>query len=455
MVVLTLGSAALIADFYKKNTALSSKSDFLQSSGLIKNFLQREQSINNPQTCMQTVGVSYGNLIYTAATGGKQNITITLGPAPTDVFQTGTEIPGNPGYTINQIYISDLEQIDKSASTTSFVGTVYIDATASIDETSTAEKMATRALSTIALQVDTATGAIMNCNMASTIGENQEVCSSIAGMVWNPITQLCDNSAFRDVSGEFDCPPGTVERGDGVCVPQQQNCRGDAIAKGFSLGHVECAQPPSVNNIVGLPNGGAQPVVPIGSTPAPEPSPPGGASLASPLLFQDITAPSMGSPPSNCVSQTSLGEFSYQACMQDYSAMNSSGIAMQGQFVCGLDPLLVYSANSQTCSAEVGINYSVPNLTASLPSVKPPDVPSCRCDRHMIANGEYCVFCVKDADLGWGYAEFTYGVSQCQNGNLGHVNNVTSTDVDFTPTTCSGGYKRGILSGGKYRQVTD
>jgi Tfp pilus assembly protein PilV len=455
MVVLTLGSAALIADFYKKHSNAASKNDFIQSSNLLKSFLQREQSSVNPRTCLDTLSFE-GSVNTAAQQSGKKEIKLTLGTGPDDKFEAGTVVPGSPGYRINSIYLSDFEQIDKTATKTSYVATVYVEAMASTDAEQTTLKMAKRAVSTVAIQVDSTTGAMVNCNMASTLGENQEVCSSISGMVWNPITQQCDNSAYREANGEFRCPPATVLRTtDGVCVPQYQNCSGNSLAKGFSHGLVECAQPPPVNNIVGLPNGGAQPVVPIGNPPAPQPSPPYTTKLIGPVMFQDIPAPGSTAPPSKCVSANSLGEYNYQACTEDYAGMNSSGIAMQGEFACGFNPALVYSADSQTCSAEVSRNYSVPNLTTAQPSIRPPVVTSCRCDKHTIADGEYCVFCVKDADLGWGYADYTYSVSRCQSGNLVHLNNIQSSEVDMTPPTCSGGYKRGVLTGGKFRQVTD
>jgi hypothetical protein len=62
------------------------------------------------------------------------------------------------------------------------------------------------------------------------------------------------------------------------------------------------------------------------------------------------------------------------------------------------------------------------------------------------------MYCIRDADLGYGYADYSYGVTQCSSGNLVDVPN---PPLGVPVGACNNNYGRARYSGGKFYQYNE
>ncbi|RYZ69943.1 MAG: hypothetical protein EOP05_14070 [Proteobacteria bacterium] len=107
---------------------------------------------------------------------------------------------------------------------------------------------------------------------------------------------------------------------------------------------------------------------------------------------------------------------------------------------------------SNSCEYQPAIPYVTPDLTAVQPDPPAPPDLSCQCNSRRIASGEFCMYCVQDADLGYGYADYTYGVSQCDSGNLKDIPN---PGLYEPVATCGNTYGRARRIGDRFQQYSE
>jgi type II secretory pathway pseudopilin PulG len=297
-------------------------------------------------------------------------------------------------------------------------------------------------------------GAIANCNVNANFSNPQAYCNAIDGMVWNPNLQKCQQDFYvPNVGLQFACPPG-FQGTPGSCKLIGSTCASGQVARGYNKAQVSnCSQTPAgpARGPVSAPI----PVAPVGvAASGPPPTLPPAPTIPTyipPPVTTTVAAPSPPpTPPAACVNGTNLSQVTGSVC---YPLSFSIDI-FSGSIGSVCIPTAPAPPAASTNCVGTGTNsYTSPNLAVTPPSPAPPPDLSCQCNNRRIANGESCMYCIQDVDLGYGYVNYAYGVSTCTNGNLVPVPNPTANvGPGFV---CGNNYGRARLVGGAYQMYNE
>ncbi len=434
--LLGFAAAALIGKMSQETAGGASQRGLLELTKQVRRQISETKSVNSPSAPC-TPSFSLDTAITPAFNGSSSARNAVRMTVDGVTYRQGATLT-QPNINIAAFYLSDTLQIGTTAGgRTNYLSTLYVSAS-----TNPLLRRA-REVATISIEVDAASGQITQCHVATSATAAKDACDKSFGMRWNANTNRCNQAMADDATTTtFDCPPG-FKGAPPNCLPIPSSCASGQVARGFHLGQVrDCVLPPtSASGVVArAPEDLTRPA----NDPLPPPAPSGAPTqpaFSAPATVSTTTSTS-ASAPSNCSDGTAASRLSADACMGSPSL---PGINFY-QNTC-LWPTTPTVASS--CETKPAVSYKTPDL-----SIKPPDAPapndmSCQCNNRRIANGEYCMYCIDNADLGFGYADFTYGVTRCSSGNL---IDVPSPAFGACSTTYRNTYGRARYTGGRFYQ---
>jgi type II secretory pathway pseudopilin PulG len=438
LAVLGLGAAGLIAKMSSQTESEASQRALVSLTRRILTELSERKSTKLAPVACTTVFSLDSTLTpaFNGAASAKNNARLLIDGTN---IRAGAKLT-HPNLTVSALYVSDNVPIGITAGgRQNYLSTLYL----TTDTAGFARRP--REVGTMSLEVDTVTGQITQCHVASSITNSKDVCDKSFGMRWNAVTSRCEQAFADDATvTNFNCPPG-FKGAPPNCLPIPSTCASGQIARGFRLGQVkDCSAPPTniaknprpPEDLTRPPNDPAAPPAPGAAPVQPTFAPPAAVN---------ITTSSAGSPPStNCTDGTAVTALSADAC----NGSSYSGVFFEQNFCTW--PTAPAVATS--CDTKPAVTYQTPDLSTTSSDAPAPADGSCQCNNRRIANGDYCMYCIQDADLGYGFADYSYGVSQCNSGNL-----VDSPAPQLgTPVpVCNNTYSRARYSGGKFYQYSE
>lgn len=420
--IVAVGTSMQLVNTFNDMYRTNSRANMVQTQSLIGKVFTKTSA--NAAACNQILHFTNG---FNTADGSQNDVNLTISGTTLDTVQN-SKVSGVADFKINRLYLGDTISLAPERPN-SYLTNLYM--VADTGPWSALMRSRPHALATIVVTLDSA-GGLKECNVTTAPPAAKETCDALYGMSWNEATGECDQALVMDSDYNFTaCPPGTHKIND-VCKPTPSTCAYGQIARGFDLGiATNCSEPP-LNPAVGRPSFGVPPPVEgqPNYQPVAQPSP-------GPTIPPVTATPIAGGPPTTaattCTNPEAIGSTTYAACL----AIPTCAAQMQASG----------TINAGNCTTTTTVAYSTPAPTAT-PSIAPPNDGSCACNDARISNGQYCVYCVPNVNLGYGYVDYSYGADKCVNGNL--VPDSTAS-VDFSE--CSGGRAPARrLPTGKYLQ---
>ncbi len=435
--ILTIGVSSNLLDMTRAQKASESNSNAIEVQKMI---LSSFAGMNKVTGAACTSVLSLTGAPQFGTTAGVTNVSLAIPGLP--ALQAGATITaGSQSFRVDRIYLSDNTPISTAPTGNAqmYISNLYIESS-----TGAFGSMLGKKRNIGSMTVTLENGVLTACNAKALSMNSATMCGNMAGFVWNTASGKCTQYIAPTAGGggvEIDCPPGTWRRSDNQCVPVASDCGNGRVAKGFRLGLVSSCTNASIGPAVGLP----APISPPTIAPAVPSQAASGAPSAPtpptnpftpPVASQNISAPTVPpAPPSSCVNGTTINETNYNLCEN-------------GNEICDLSG---YTAVDNSCSVQEALAYTTPNLATNPPSVAPPANNTCMCNNRRIADGEYCMYCVNNIHFGWGYRNYTFGVSQCSAGVLVEIPNPVMNTVGGV--FCSNTYGRAQRVGPVYEQI--
>lgn len=425
--VIAVGTSVQLLGQFRDQQKMQSKLNMVQTGTLINKVFGKTST--NAASCAASLQAIAP---FNTANGSINNVQVFLPGDDTNdqtkALKAGSKVPGPSQFTVNKIYLGDTVQLPSRAN--SYLTSLYM--VADVGALDLLMRTKPRALATVVVTINPTTQKIAECNVSTQMPDAQQACNGLYGMRWNQQTGNCDQDLALDTNFQLtECPAGTQPIG-GVCLPTPSGCANGQIATGFDRGITQnCSQPP-LNPAVGVPTNPVPPPVAGVQDQTPQPvSNPGNYSGG--VTSGTIAPPAAATPPPLCSNGTSMEASNYDQC-------NSSSACR---------PMLsgITRVDAATCTGRSTASY-VPPTTAVTPSNAPPNDGSCQCNRARIADGDYCVYCIRDINIGYRYVDYAYGINKCVNGNL------QPDDTAVVDTSqCSGGYAPARVINGGVRQL--
>jgi hypothetical protein len=436
-------------------SSTSASSDVVASGSLIRQAVTANQSASSTSSCSSVLSLDAAqNTVVTFASA--TSITTPLQIAVSSgglTFKKDSILPGVPAVKVCKMYLDNFVYTGTVGANATFLATLFFSG--GVQGSVNCGSLRPVEVTNLTIEASTATGAITGCNAKTSTASPQTSCESITDMHWDSTLNKCTHvlvSEHANVS--FDrCPPGLVGTPPDGCRAMPSMCASGQVAKSYRLGLVADCVAPTVP-LAALP---LRPPVSLTAPPgAAIPLPMGGptsVTYAAPGTPNSTTASSSTAPAASCTNGTAVGIVSVNACL-DLSSLSSYGISANA-VTCDWSSLTSPPAGSipladSSCTNRQPASYTTPNLTVVAPDpVAPPDL-SCQCNSRRIANGEFCVYCIPNVDIGFGIAQNTYGGNQCVSGNL-----VPYAGALAPGANCSGSYQRASLVGGRFSPYTE
>ena len=435
MAILTVGLSASMIDMQRAKIKGESDANLNSTAQRLSQALQRKKSTMSTRTCADVL--NFGTFNPTGQTD------VSIAPEAGQVYQANTVVSGASNFTIDRLYLDDAVMASDLGVNRLYIANLFMTSQSS----GFVLHSAPRQISTLTLVVNASTQALVSCNSEPALAGGQDLCDGLEGMIWNPATAKCDQKVEADpVTYRMACMPGFKDHGGGVCKPIPTTCASGQIAKGYNFSQVtNCELPPTP---VVAPVLAPIPVVAEGA-PAPTPAPVVMPAYVAPSASQTIAAPSApAAPPATCTDGTSLGAITMSSC---FGSMSIPGLGTFGEY-CNPQIITPPSVAGSNCAAREPASYTTPNLAANPPAPSAPADLTCQCNSRRINNGEYCMYCVENVNLGFGDIDYAYGVSQCSSGNLVPV---SSPSLNTPVGTCNNNYGRARYSGGGFQQYNE
>lgn len=419
----------LVSLAQRQSLSSDTRKEIIAAESAIKHILNRKTNGGNCNTVIQ---VSNGSVFN------------TNGPTPVDLkmpegtYTSGQPAPGTPNIFVNRVYIDNPARISGNTNGTSYVLTLYMDA--SINVAGNTIPLPTHMLATILAGSDH--GVLVNCNMGITATDDRTNCSSFSGTMWEPFSQKCFEDVPRQANGAFlNCPGGMRRDNNGNCVPYASSCPGGTISTGFDHSIIaNCSPPPPGYIIIARPAPTAAAVVPEGTLPPAEQSNAalGNFNLGPPVNIQG-TGANWYPRTAQCSGPATIGETLVNQCLGDPD--------------CRPPATPPRAAVRAICTDMISNDYSAPDLVNSTPDSSPPVDNTCICGPYRIdgAQNEVCISCrYRDSGfLGVNQKTYFYDGATCVNGNLVPMPTyMTKIDPGGSMSNCKNQMWRGVCPGG-------
>jgi prepilin-type N-terminal cleavage/methylation domain-containing protein len=407
--VVAVGTSMQLISIFKDQIRLQSKSNMVQTNTLIsKAFGKRSKTSVAARSCAQTLIAPNG-----FDKNGDTDVQLQMSAA--ELYTEGSTIAGTGNFTINKLYLSDVVSLAPDRPD-SYLTNLYI--VADVGPADAPLRTKPRSIATVVVTLNPNANTIKSCDVGVTTPTAKETCTAIDGMHWDETLVQCEQDIALDTNHKFEkCLDGTKRIG-GVCIPSASGCGPGQVAAKFDRGQVQACATPPLNPAIGRPTQSVPTAVEgVPNQPPPLVSNPG--TLSPPVTTAPIPSTAPPTTAASCAAPNSLGTATFDYCI----GISSCQAQMPGMIEA-----------DGSCVATIPVTYSTPPPAAT-PSPAPPADYTCQCNSARIANGAYCSYCVRDVDLGYGFVDYAYGVSQCQGGNL-----VPVSTTSFDTSTCGGGY---------------
>lgn len=455
--ILSLGSASIMTQAFQSHQKAQSNANVQDTVRLFGEMLQKKTIDNGtaPLVCANILKFDPTiNTQFDQFGNGKTDVTLT--PPGSAVIAKNSVVRGGGQFTVQRLYLDEAVLADDLGTQKLYVASLYVATKNSASGVDFFNRP--RQIATMTLTVDSASKAMVSCNVEPLI-DHKTVCDGIEGMKWNLNTQKCDQEMSSDpVVFRTDCMPGFVRKASGACKPIQSTCASGQLAKGYNFSQVTaCAAPPPGAPVVAV---ALNPIAVVGeNSPTPAPVPPPTAVYVPPVSAAAVgtipPASTAAVPAPTCANGTALGEVTYDYCFPSPGSPGLTGVAATNAF-CQPRPSSAPTKADSTCIERAPTAYTSPPATTSpTPSPSAPNDGTCQCASRRINNNEYCMFCVKDVNFGYGNLDYASGVSRCQSGNLVPVKG-GQVDTSVSAPNCNNNYGRARRNAnGFYQQYNE
>ncbi len=455
---IVIGVAAMtLAQVYKDMGRAAADTDMVVSGARIRQAVTANQSTLSTSSCSSVLSLDTAqNTVVTFASATSITTPLQIAVSSSGLtFKKDAIIPGAPAVQVCKMYLDNFVYVGTVGTNATFLATLFFSGGAKGSVNCDARRPVE--VTNITIEASTATGAVTGCNAKTSIASPQTSCESISDMHWNSVSEKCTHVLGTEhTSFSFDkCPPGMVGTPPDACRAMPTMCASGQVARSYKLGLMaDCVAPhtplaalslrPTVS-LTAAP-GDDVPIPVTGPTVVTYSPPPAGAPAST-------IASASAAPAASCTNGTAVGVVSVNACLNLLS-LSGYGIFV-GSMTCDWSSLTDPAAASipiadSNCTNRLPANYTTPNLSVVTPDPVAPADLSCQCNSRRIANGEFCVYCIPDVDIGFGVAQNTYGGNQCQSGNL-----VPYSGALAPGASCSGSYQRASFDGVRFSPYTE